>query len=434
MRGSSPCMAKLKAQRSCMGVSSANPHGQFNVVGERRGHVAVCGRAHPRKVVGAKIGVVGDDEGARPETALHQAQDFGIERLGAVEQKQIDRFGEIDAQRPQGVSHSDLNEVDETSGRQMIPGPRHLGRLELAGDQAPAAIVPQGRGEVQGRDAEGGPELDNRPRSGASRQHVEQHARLSRDGERKILQAPVEVEIIGLAPHEARLLLGRELGQCSAGLRLSSLFEQAIQQRGQRGGVQGGHVGLRYEVSASLCWTQNTTNYSCLLFALGRRPMTDRPSAHISSRKQPRQARSTELVATILEAAAQVLAREGAQRFTTARVAEKAGVSIGSLYQYFPNKASILFRLQSDEWRQTTELLRVILEDLRRPPLERLRTLVHAFIRSECDEAGMRVALNDAAPLYRDAPEAREARVSGHRTFLVFMREALPETSESTRT
>ena len=161
--------------------------------------------------------------------------------------------------------------------------------------------------------------------------------------------------------------------------------------------------------------------------------MTDHPSARISSRKQSKQARSTELVATILEAAAQVLAGEGAQRFTTARVAEKAGVSIGSLYQYFPNKASILFRLQSDEWRQTTELLRVILEDERRPPLVRLRALVHAFIRSECDEAGMRVALNDAAPLYRDAPEAREARVSGHRTVRVFMREALPESSESTR-
>ena len=93
--------------------------------------------------------------------------------------------------------------------------------------------------------------------------------------------------------------------------------------------------------------------------------MTDRRSARISSRKQPKQARSNELVAAILEAAVQVLAKEGAQRFTTARVAEKAGVSVGSLYQYFPNKAAILFRLQSDEWRQTTELLRGILEDVR---------------------------------------------------------------------
>ena len=134
-----------------------------------------------------------------------------------------------------------------------------------------------------------------------------------------------------------------------------------------------------------------------------------------------------------MDAAVQVLAKEGAQRFTTARVAEKAGVSVGSLYQYFPNKAAILFRLQSDEWRQTAGLLRGILEDIRKPPLERLRTLVHAFIRSECDEAAMRVALNDAAPLYRDAPEAQEARASGNRTIRVFMREALPGASEASR-
>ena len=160
--------------------------------------------------------------------------------------------------------------------------------------------------------------------------------------------------------------------------------------------------------------------------------MIDRQQAEISSRKRPKQARSTELVAAILEAAAQVLAKEGAPRFTTARVAERAGVSVGSIYQYFPNKAAILFRLQSDEWRGTSELLRVMLEDVQRPPLERLRAVVQAFVRSECDEAAMRVALNDAAPLYRDAPEAREARASGDRTMQVFMREALPEASEST--
>ncbi|MBR8654343.1 TetR family transcriptional regulator [Achromobacter sp. Marseille-Q0513] len=149
----------------------------------------------------------------------------------------------------------------------------------------------------------------------------------------------------------------------------------------------------------------------------------------ISSRKQPKQARSAELVATILQAATQVLAQEGAGRFTTARVAEKAGVSVGSVYQYFPNKAAILFRLQSDEWRQTQEMLSRILEDQARPPLERLRALVHAFVHSECEEAEMRVALSDAAPLYRDAPEAREARAAGEETFRAFMREVMPKAS-----
>jgi AcrR family transcriptional regulator len=161
--------------------------------------------------------------------------------------------------------------------------------------------------------------------------------------------------------------------------------------------------------------------------------MTDRLNAQISSRKQPKQARSTELVSAILEAAIQVLAKEGAHRFTTARVAEKAGVSVGSLYQYFPNKAAILFRLQSDEWRQTSDMLRDILEESGTPPLERVRTLVLAFVRSECDEAEMRVALDDAAPLYRDAPEAQTARARGTKTVLTFMREVLPEASEETR-
>ncbi|MCJ9668816.1 MULTISPECIES: TetR family transcriptional regulator [unclassified Neorhizobium] len=161
--------------------------------------------------------------------------------------------------------------------------------------------------------------------------------------------------------------------------------------------------------------------------------MNDRVSYSISSRKLPKQSRSEALVTAILEAAVRVLAEEGAHRFTTARVAEKAGVSVGSLYQYFPNKAAILFRLQSDEWRQTTNLLGDILGDRSMPPLARLRRLVHMFIQSECDEAAVRVALDDAAPLYRDAPEALEAREAGSRNIDAFMLEALPRSPEAVR-
>jgi AcrR family transcriptional regulator len=161
--------------------------------------------------------------------------------------------------------------------------------------------------------------------------------------------------------------------------------------------------------------------------------MTARRRPQIASRKLPKQARSSDLVAAVLEAALQVLATEGAHRFTTTRVAEKAGVSVGSLYQYFPNKAAILFRLQSDEWNRTTAMLCAIIEDAGRPPLDRLRSMVHAFVRSECEEAAMRVALNDAAPLYRDAPEASEARAAGEATIAAFMRETLPRASPATR-
>ena len=175
-------------------------------------------------------------------------------------------------------------------------------------------------------------------------------------------------------------------------------------------------------------------NPSGFQFAFRDTPMTDRQQAPLSSRKKPKQARSNDLVAAILEAALQVLAREGAQRFTTTRVAEKAGVSVGSIYQYFPNKASILFRLQADEWQQTTRMLHDTLQDASRPPLERLRRLVHQFVKSECDEAGMRVALNDAAPLYRDAPEAHEVRAASDGVLKAFMREILPDAATATRT
>lgn len=73
------------------------------------------------------------------------------------------------------------------------------------------------------------------------------------------------------------------------------------------------------------------------------------------------------------------------------------------------------------------------LEDRAKPPPVRLRALVHAFILSECEEAAIRGALSDAAPLYRDAPEAQDARAAGEGIIAAFMREALPKASEATR-
>jgi AcrR family transcriptional regulator len=140
-----------------------------------------------------------------------------------------------------------------------------------------------------------------------------------------------------------------------------------------------------------------------------------------------------QLVSDILEAAVRVLAREGARRFTTARVADEAGVSVGSLYQYFPNKEAILFRLQTDEWKQTGDLLHRILDDQSRPHLERLCAAVKAFFRSECDEAQVRIALGDAAPLYRQAAETREQRKKGRQSASLFMKGAIPDATVAVR-
>ncbi|MDI7566027.1 helix-turn-helix domain-containing protein, partial [Cronobacter sakazakii] len=61
----------------------------------------------------------------------------------------------------------------------------------------------------------------------------------------------------------------------------------------------------------------------------------------LTPRKAPRQARSRALVEAIIEATARIFEREGAVACTTNAVAETAGVSIGSLYQYFPNRHAL---------------------------------------------------------------------------------------------
>jgi AcrR family transcriptional regulator len=61
-----------------------------------------------------------------------------------------------------------------------------------------------------------------------------------------------------------------------------------------------------------------------------------------SQRKSPRQGRSKALVEAIFEATVRILPKIGSEKITTKKIAELAGVSIGSLYQYFPNKESVL--------------------------------------------------------------------------------------------
>jgi AcrR family transcriptional regulator len=77
--------------------------------------------------------------------------------------------------------------------------------------------------------------------------------------------------------------------------------------------------------------------------------------------KAPRTGTGAEIVESILAAAEWVIDREGLARFTTNRVAERAGVSVGSLYQYFPNKEAVLAELARRLERRTRAQLLDIL-------------------------------------------------------------------------
>jgi AcrR family transcriptional regulator len=98
-------------------------------------------------------------------------------------------------------------------------------------------------------------------------------------------------------------------------------------------------------------------------------------------RKRPVQRRSTETVASILEAAARILEVDGLGGYTTNAIAERAGVSIGSLYQYFPNKDAITRALIARE-------MNLLLDDIEPdddPPLGQagLARLVESAVRNQ---------------------------------------------------
>ena len=85
------------------------------------------------------------------------------------------------------------------------------------------------------------------------------------------------------------------------------------------------------------------------------------PKPPKSLRKAPRQARSAATIAAIVEAAAQILEREGEEAATTARVAERAGVSIGTLYQYFSDRDAVLAAvIRRDRQLMSAEIARRI--------------------------------------------------------------------------
>ncbi len=70
--------------------------------------------------------------------------------------------------------------------------------------------------------------------------------------------------------------------------------------------------------------------------------MAREPINPLARRRPPTQRRAEVLVQSVREAARQILASEGADALTTNRVAERAGISVGSLYHYYPNKESIV--------------------------------------------------------------------------------------------
>src|SRR5579862_2660732 len=104
-----------------------------------------------------------------------------------------------------------------------------------------------------------------------------------------------------------------------------------------------------------------------------RRPRT-------TPRKKPRQERSLATVDAILDATARVLCTTGYDRASTNRVAMAAGVSVGSLYQYFPSKEALVAALVDRHVEQMTSLVKAKLAEVATGPIDAaVRTIIQAM-------------------------------------------------------
>ena len=122
--------------------------------------------------------------------------------------------------------------------------------------------------------------------------------------------------------------------------------------------------------------------------------MTPRTKIVLEPRKSPVQARSTASVNAILEATIQVLLSVGKERLTTTKVAARAGVSVGTLYQYFPNKSALLQAALKRHMIEVTEaILRVCKEQNGRTLREMATALITAFLEAKMRDAKTSVAL-----------------------------------------
>lgn len=122
------------------------------------------------------------------------------------------------------------------------------------------------------------------------------------------------------------------------------------------------------------------------------------PPRHLKARKQPRQARAATTIDAIFEATIQVLIAEGTHRLTTTRVAQRAGVSVGTMYQYFPHKQSLLYALNERYLDRLAERMEgICLAHHGRTTGEMVEALITAYWDAKMERSDVTRALYSSA-------------------------------------
>ena len=131
----------------------------------------------------------------------------------------------------------------------------------------------------------------------------------------------------------------------------------------------------------------------------------------LEPRKQPVQARSAASVDAIVEATLQVLMAVGKDRLTTTRVALRAGVSIGTVYQYFPNKRSLLRAALARHLHGVVAAVEQVCEQQPGQTLEQMAgALIHTYFAAKMREIGASAALYAISADVEGAAIVRQSR------------------------
>lgn len=143
-------------------------------------------------------------------------------------------------------------------------------------------------------------------------------------------------------------------------------------------------------------------------------------------RREPKQGRSRQTVEAVLDAVIRVLKREGFEAITTNRIAEVAGVSIGSVYQYFPDKAAIFAALHQRHIEEIDRMIATTLIDHAGEPLEALfRALVDGMVDAHSGDPEFHALLLAQVP--HRAGGKQDFAVRLHGAFRLAIASGMPE-------
>ena len=147
--------------------------------------------------------------------------------------------------------------------------------------------------------------------------------------------------------------------------------------------------------------------------------MPQRSHALLEPRKSPVQARSAASVDAILEATIQVLLGVGKERLTTTRVAFRAGVSVGTIYQYFPNKSALLQAALKRHLDEVTDAVERVCREQMGNSLGGMATaLVTAFLKAKMRDAKASVALYSVSSDVDGAKIVQQAGVRSNKAIV----------------